>query len=338
MRMFIIGFLVMCTLIAGVPAVAAQGVAPFADVPASHPAYQAIQYLHEQGILQGYADNTFKPNAQVDRAAAVKMVLAGRITDEEVESLQNPGFTDIPADAWYDGYVAKAVALHVIDGPDKSSTFKGSTPVVLGAFLKIAELAQGMDPNSFSEIQLPLASDVSDVHAWFYPYVRLGIASSLLQVDKNGLLHPDATLTRADVATYVYRLLMYKENRRTQALLSLTETELAGNVIANLNPEGLASAKMAQARALVAARGALASKPDNTLVKGAVKVTEGFGALVNAYEAGVAGNIDQVLVLAGKAYELAAQAKTFSASLTEIADNMQGIAHNMAEEARALKG
>ena len=328
----------MCMYVAVMPVrAAAQGTAPFTDVPASHPAYAAIMYLREQGILQGYSDNTFRPNAKVERAAAVKMVLAGRITEEEAASLQNPGFSDIPADAWYDGYVAKAVALGVIDGPQKSPAFNGSKLVTLDAFLKIVELAQGMDPNSYGEIQLPLASDVSDVRAWFYPYMRLAVATSMVQVDTNGLLHPGATLTRADVAMYVHRLLMYKQNRRTQALLSQTETELAGNVIANLNPEGLSAAKMAQARALVSARGALASKPDNTLVKGAVKVTEGFGALVNAYEAGVAGRIDDVITLAGKAYELAAQAKTFSASLTEIATNMQEIAHNMANEARALK-
>lgn len=338
MRKFLSGLVVVSSLLVHAPAVAQTASANFSDVPTNHPAYQAIVYLQSQGILKGYSDGTFKPNQLVERAAAVKMVLAGRITDEQAASLQNPGFSDIGSDAWYKGYVAKAVELGIIDGPNKSPAFNGGKAVVLAEFLKILLRAQQMDANAYSEITSPLAVDVTDANAWFYPYVRLGMASSILQVDANGNLNPNKQLTRADVAMAVYHLLMYKQQRRTQALLTLAETELSGNVIGNLNPQGLTAAKMAQARALLAVRGALTSRPDVGVVKGAVKVTEGFGALVRAYEAGVSGKLDDVLTLTKQAYDLANQAKEFTSTLNEIAASMQTIAHNMANEARAKKG
>lgn len=316
---------------------AQEGTPVFSDVLPTSSAYQAIMYLRERGMLKGYTDGTFKPNQQVDRAAAVKMILAGRVTDADVAALHNPGFQDISVDAWYGGYTAKAVELGIIDGPSKVPVFNGSRPVVLAEFLKMLFLAQGMDSKSYSEIQLPLSTDVSDATAWYYPYIRLSLATALLQIDEQGLLHPDKKLTRGDVAVFVYHLLMYKERRRTQALLTIAETELSGNLIANLNVQGLPYAKMARARALLAIRGALASRPDAGIVKGAVKITEGFGALVDAYEAGVSGRSDDVLASAGKAYQLGEQAKQFSPDLQGIATNMQEIAHSMAEEVRALK-
>lgn len=316
--------------------VLAQG-ATFSDVPSTHPAHDAIIYLRDQGLIKGYADGTFKPNQEVDRAAALKMILAGRVTDEQAAGLNNPGFTDIPSDAWYKGYVSKGVELGIIDGPPKTTAFNGSRPVIRAEFLKLLLLAQQMNTNSYSEIQLPLASDVSDPSAWFYPYFRMGLATAITDIDPNGKLYPEKKLTRGDVALSVYLLLMYKQNRRTQTLLTTTETELAGNVMPNLNAQGLVAAKMAHARALLAVRGALTSRPDSTIVKGAVKVTEGLGALVQAYEAGVGGRPDDVISLAGKSYNLSVQAKEFSPSLDTIATNIQTIARNMADEARALK-
>lgn len=337
MRKLFSGLVILSVLVMSVPAHAEETVTAFSDVPQTNPVFQAVMYLRVQGMLKGYSDNTFRPNQPVDRASALKMILAGRVTDEQVAGLQNPGFNDIAGGAWYAGYVAKAVELGIIDPPSKGPAFNGSRPVVLAEFLKMLLLAQGMDPHSYSEIALPLSSDVSDVNTWFFPYMRVSFASSLLQVDTQGMLHPEKKLTRGDVALSVYHLLMYKTNRRTQALLSMAETELSGNLLSNLNAQGLPFAKMARARALLAVRGALTSRPDSVVVKGAVKVTEGFGALVDAYEFGVSGHPDDVIASTGKAYHLATQAKEFSPSLNEIATNMQAIAHNMAEEARAVK-
>ena len=68
-----------------------------------------------------------------------------------------------------------------------------------------------------------------------------------------------------------------------------------------------------------------------------VKVTEGFGSLVDAYQAGVSGHPDDVITYANKAYDSSIQAIKYSESLKTIATSMQQIAHNMAEEARALQ-
>lgn len=311
----------------------------FSDVPQDHPAYSAIVYLRDQGMVKGYSDGTFKPNQQVDRAAAVKMILAGQVTEEQAAAAaaNAPAFADMPKDAWYRGWVAEGVKRGFIDGPAKKPNFEGGRAVNLAEFLKMLNLAQGMDPNAYGEITLPLATDVTDKTAWFYPYFRLALSTSVVMADDASQLHPTMTLTRGDVAMLVYRLLMYKQKRRTQALLSLAESELTKNVLPNLNAEKLPYATMGYARALLASRGALTSRPDTPIVQGAVKVTQAFGALIAAYDAGVRGDLEATITNSGEAYSLAEQAKTFSPDLASITDNIQKLAHDMAEEARTLQ-
>lgn len=109
------------------------------------------------------------------------------------------------------------------------------------------------------------------------------------------------------------------------------------NVLQQLEASTLPQAEYASARASLAAKGALASKPDATVVKGAVKITEGFAALVQAYKAGVSGQLDEVIRLAGEAWQLGEKAKEFDPSLATLATQMQAIAKSMADEARALQ-
>lgn len=40
----------------------------FTDVPKTHWAYKAIEELAEKGLINGYEDGTFKPDAPITRA------------------------------------------------------------------------------------------------------------------------------------------------------------------------------------------------------------------------------------------------------------------------------
>ena len=46
----------------------------FPDVPNGHWAYEAIQRLSALGVISGYPDGTFRPNASVTRAELACMV------------------------------------------------------------------------------------------------------------------------------------------------------------------------------------------------------------------------------------------------------------------------
>ena len=210
----------------------AQQAASFSDVPSTHRIYQAVEYLKEKGIISGYSDGTFKPDRKVNRAEAVKIIVAPLVSAEELALHTSSVFSDVPAAAWYLPYVESArTKFGIIDGPPTKTAFFGEKPVIKAEFLKMLLLAQGVQTNTtYEEITFPLATDVTNSNEWFYPHMRFAIASSMTMVSKDGFLAPGWELTRGDVSLLLYRYLMYKEGRRTQALLSETENEIVNTL------------------------------------------------------------------------------------------------------------
>lgn len=312
--------------------------ATFKDVPANHPAFAAVEYLKSKNIIAGYADGTFKPDAKVNRAEALKIIVAPYVSQEVLATATVSVYGDVPSGAWFLPYVeAGRQMLGIIDGPPAKPNFLPTNNVTKSEFLKMLLIANKVDPvTTLGEIRGGLAADVTDPTQWYYPHIRFAVASSMTMVDEGGNLNPAQELTRAQVALLLYRLEMFKQGRRTQALLSEAETEIL-NVLALFENKDVVNAEYAATRSTVAARGALISAPDEAIVKGAVKISEGFQALVGSYKAGLTGDLDGTITLSGVAWNNATKAVEFSPGLKPIADQMQAIAKSLADEARAMK-
>lgn len=87
----------------------------FKDVPSTHWAYEFVNLLSTKGIIDGVGYGLFDPNGKVTRAQFVKM-LAGVLGVAPTETVSV--FKDVPADAWYSGYVAWAYANEITGGVD----------------------------------------------------------------------------------------------------------------------------------------------------------------------------------------------------------------------------
>ena len=76
----------------------------FSDIDQSHWAFQYVDELSNQGVINGYDDGTYKPDNTVTRAEFIKLVLS---TDGRL--IKNGEFTiqmkDLKFDNWYDKYV-----------------------------------------------------------------------------------------------------------------------------------------------------------------------------------------------------------------------------------------
>lgn len=336
MRSTIIARFLVTAALASAPVVAAAQ--SFKDVPSSHPASAAVEYLKAQGIIAGYADGTFKPDAKVNRAEAVKIIVAPYVSQEILATATDSVYGDVPQGSWFLPYVEAArQMLKIIDGPPSKTNFLPTNNVTKAEFIKMLLVANKVDPaTTLGEIRNGLATDVRNPDEWFYPHMRFAIASSMTMVAEDGTLNPGQELTRAQVALLLYRLEMFKQGRRTQALLTEAETEIL-NVLSLIDNQDIVNAEYAATRSTVAARGALISAPNEAIVKGAVKISEGFQSLVGAYKAGLQGNLDGTISLAGAAWNNAAKAIEFSPGLKPVAEQMQSIAKGLADEARALK-
>lgn len=319
-----------------IPALTCAQAAPFKDIPANSPVLEAAEYLRSVGVLSGYPDGTFRPDQKVNRAEAIKLIIAPLLKAEALAQLTATPFSDVKTGDWYLPYVEAARQNSIVDGPPAKTAFYGINPVQKMEFIKMLLLAYRVDPNSYSEIRLPLASDVQDPTAWYYPYLRYALTASMTMVTQDGTLDPGRELSRGDTAIILYRYLMYRGGKRTQALLSEAESEILV-VLGSLKENNPEQAEFASARALLASRGANATAPNQPIVQGALKITEAFRAIVRAYRAGITQQFDESIRLCGDAWNLATRAKELSPDLGNLADQVQTLAKNLADSARTAK-
>jgi hypothetical protein len=173
----------------------------FSDVPVNHPNYNAILLLRYQKVISGYPDNTFRPDQELNRVEALKLVF-------EVANLDfNTGiapakFSDTVLDAWYATYLNKAVFLEVVGGyPDGS--FKPAQSVNLVEFLKMLLIAQKADLMNLKLMEIPYADATPG--QWYSKYLVFAKINKLLDADAENKVYPDRPVTRAQAAEIIYR-------------------------------------------------------------------------------------------------------------------------------------
>ena len=86
------------------------------------------------GIASGYSDNTFKPNASVTRAEALKIMLTA--AELNGQGTSNANFTDVTPADWFKIYTAYAKEIGLIDGYD-DGTFRGNQSITRAEACKI---------------------------------------------------------------------------------------------------------------------------------------------------------------------------------------------------------
>jgi len=91
----------------------------YPDVKDTDDCAEAVNVLSSVGIIEGYNDGTFKPEKTITRAEAIKIVVAALGLPVTEGNSYPTQFTDVPATAWYSGYVRYGVALGITEGTSK---------------------------------------------------------------------------------------------------------------------------------------------------------------------------------------------------------------------------
>jgi hypothetical protein len=106
----------------------------FTDVAPGSTFYQYIETAVQHGIISGYADRTFRPNADVTRGQLTKIVVSAR--GWMLNNPQTPTFTDVPRGSTFYEYIETAVA-HGILGGYADGTFRPQNNATRGQISKI---------------------------------------------------------------------------------------------------------------------------------------------------------------------------------------------------------
>ncbi|MEG0471576.1 MAG: 5'-nucleotidase C-terminal domain-containing protein [Solibacillus sp.] len=123
----------MTAVVVGATGVVAEQ-SMYSDVSDSHKYSEAIQVLTAAGIVTGYGDGTFKPDATVTRGQAAKMI-AGALKLDTTKVI-DPKFSDIAQSNHYYGAISALVATGFISGYE-DNTFRSSEEITHGQFAAI---------------------------------------------------------------------------------------------------------------------------------------------------------------------------------------------------------
>lgn len=163
------------------------------DLPPSHWAASTINAYVSRGVMAGYPDGTFRPEASVTRAEFVKMVnnVFG------YDTLGSISFPDVSASYWGYDDIAKGVFAGYING-DENGYFKPEDPLTREEAASIICRIKGLAPN-----QTPVSqySDSDKIAAWSAPYVGAVTQFGYMEGNGDGTFNPTKALSRAEAAS-----------------------------------------------------------------------------------------------------------------------------------------
>ena len=204
--------------------VSAFGATSFSDAR-GHWAESYINKAVSKGIVTGYPDGKFRPDAPVTRAEFITMVN---------KALGNRGsasvnFSDTPAFEWYYQAVAKAVAAAYTGGYD-DGTFRPDAKI---SRQEAAVMISRIVPTYGYSASIGKFKDSAKVASWAASSLSKVNGKGYIGAYDDGLLHPEDSLTRAQTAKIITDIID-KENIVTNATtISKDGTTLSGKIYSN---------------------------------------------------------------------------------------------------------
>ncbi len=176
----------------------------FQDVTADQWFYEAVDYMASEGYILGISQTHFGPGLNMNRASFV--TLLGRLEGVQKVNAET-GFTDVPVDSFYSGYVAWAVEKGITNGMTEKlfGPAESVNRAQMVTFLYRYAQSEGMDV-TVTDAQAVLAGfpDADTLPQWavapFAWAVRSGVINGM-----DGKLAPNGTANRAQVAVMLYR-------------------------------------------------------------------------------------------------------------------------------------
>ena len=140
----------------------------FPDVVDNHWASSQIKELSQAGVIVGYPDGTFKPDANVTRAEFACMAIRA-LKQENTKVIQPVDFTDINEDYWAYDMIQRALYFELISCPPSGKLFRPDDSVSHAEALTMSVNAlttETISAQKASEV-LKVYTDLNQIPDWF---------------------------------------------------------------------------------------------------------------------------------------------------------------------------
>lgn len=173
----------------------------FTDVPKEHWAFDAVEYLYKNQIVNGVGNDLFLPDATLKREELIKMLVTA-MGSAPVEN--EASFTDVDTSEWYAPYIAAAKNNGITYGKDDGSFGVGEALTREDA----ATLCYRALNYNTSEAEDNLNFDDKELIS---DYARAAVANmarlGIINGKGDGKFAPKAHCTRAEAAKIIFGIL-----------------------------------------------------------------------------------------------------------------------------------
>ncbi len=152
----------------------------------------AIWYVYNNGIVQGYEDGSYKPDQNINRAELLKIVVESKYNNEFNAYDGMDCFTDVKSDAWYAKYVCFAQDMGLVEGYSDGS-FKPANNINFVEALKIVLIGMGYD--------------YEEGDPWYRLIVETASTNNFIPLDIDKF---DDLLTRGQMAEMITRIMKFQ--------------------------------------------------------------------------------------------------------------------------------
>lgn len=196
---------IIVALLVALTVVAPASAAKFKDVGDNHSLQIEIEHLANEGIISGYADGTFKPNAPIAKKHIAAMLV--KALNLPTTNIQNPGYKDVPTTHPYYKEIAAAYTAGIFS---KATYFKPESSISRAFMAKM--LASSFNLKSIADNAVTYG-DVKTSNEFYQP-IQLVTMNNIAQgyTDENhqSYFKPNDLLTRAHFSAFLARALSLK--------------------------------------------------------------------------------------------------------------------------------
>lgn len=192
--------------------------AQFTDI-SGHWAEQSLSNAALNGVMAGTTRTTMSPNSQLTRAQVAAMLVRIFEPTERANLFQ---YIDLNPGAWYYDYIAKAVAMGLMQGsganmmPDRAINRQEACQLLYNAFHLQNKV-----------ISLPY-SDAANVSSWAFDAVAACSAVGAIR-STDGMIHPTDAITRAEFASMIYSIVQSYETSQVNSLTTSGVSAIISN-------------------------------------------------------------------------------------------------------------
>lgn len=208
----------------------------FSDVNNNYWAKDFIAELSDRGIIKGFPDGSFRPDAPVTRAEFAAMIRSLK----KAKTRDAVGFVDVPANFWARGAIAEAYEMQWMSGYP-GNVFRPQQQIPRVQVAIALNNGLGYAPTCNFEDVLSYYSDASDIPNYALKSVAAATEKQLVvSYPTPQSLKPNKSATRAEVAAFIYQALV--STNQAQAINSpyIARVDVGNQNVAVKIPSGIA--------------------------------------------------------------------------------------------------